>query len=103
MKGEASSLTELSGETSEGSRRVNRLRTAAVFIRVCRKERIDDKEGERKRANRWWIWQGLRHAGTAEARLEGAQSPEASLMSQSGPGCRDGGESRTRAGLRGDY
>lgn len=44
-------LTELSGETREGSRRVNSLRMAADFIPVRSKENIDDKEereGERK-------------------------------------------------------
>lgn len=45
-------LTELSGETRAGSRRVNSLRMAEDFIRVCSKENTEDKEereGERKR------------------------------------------------------
>lgn len=96
---------------------------AAVPIRVCSKENIDDKEereGEREkekeRANRWWIWQGLHHAGAAETRLEGTQSAEASLTRHSQdpaagteavasaprrppePGC-----SSTPPGHRGDY
>lgn len=83
-----SSLTQLSAGTSEGSPCVNSLRVFLFFflIRARHKEGIwttkkRGKEGgkERERANRWSNWQGPRHTGSAETRLERVPTPEASL------------------------